>query len=183
LHNPTACGYGSRLGGRDDERVASLLLHQRFLRRGQRQKILRVAADVRMRLLGGALVGPVDFRPRQATAKRQSQHFAVALLRRQRFWRDPAPAESAVVKRLQYVTHGAEAAARFILGAAVGIFQRGVAQARQRLRGRLAQLRVGTAGGYLRRQPLGRAIVERSGRPKPLDAEFLFDQLPVHAQS
>ena len=45
-------------------RLASLLLHQRIARGGELLEFPGVAAAVGMRLLGGALVGLVNLRPR-----------------------------------------------------------------------------------------------------------------------
>src|SRR5260370_41817311 len=81
----------------------SPLLHQRILRRRQRQEFLRVAAAVRMGGLGGALVGAVDFRRREAAAERQCQQLAMALLRRKRVRRDVAESETSGIERARYV--------------------------------------------------------------------------------
>jgi hypothetical protein len=64
-------------------RNPSPLLHQRIARRGELQKFPRAAAAVRVRALGDALVGPVDFDTGQPAAERQSQQLPVTLLRAQ----------------------------------------------------------------------------------------------------
>ncbi len=72
---------------RDDDNLlltsASPLLHQRIARGGELQKFPRAAAAVRMRALGDALVGPVDFDTGQTAAERQSQQLPITFLRAQ----------------------------------------------------------------------------------------------------
>ncbi len=98
----------------------SPLPDQRIPRRGDFLKFARAAAGVRVRALGDMLVGPVDFRPGQTAAERQSKHPPVALLRRQRLRADIALAELRSGERVQGLAKDAEPAPRGVLDGLVG---------------------------------------------------------------
>src|SRR6266478_2418163 len=133
----------------------SSLLHQRIARGGELLKFLRVAAGVRMRALGSALVGLVDFRPGQAAAERQAEHLPVTLRGRERLRIGLALAELLGAKRVQDVSDNAEAAPRGISGDRVGAVGRGGTQDRQRLGGRLPQNRLPAGSSNIGREARG----------------------------
>src|SRR5258708_21413137 len=109
----------------------SPLLHQRIARGGELLKFLRVAAGVRMRALGSALVGLVDFRPGQAAAERQAEHLPVTLRGRERLRIGLSLAELPGAKRVQDIADNAESPPRGISRDRLGAFGQGAAQDKQ----------------------------------------------------
>jgi hypothetical protein len=82
---------------------------------------------------------------------------------------------------VQDVADNAEAAPRGVSCDRVRAAGRGGAQDRQRLGGRLPQDRLLAGSGNIGRKARGLAIVGRGHRPDPLNAEFPFRELSVHA--
>ena len=147
---------------------------QGLARRRQRLEGLRAAAGVGMRGFGGALPGAVDFRRGQAAVERQAQQLPMLLFRRQRLQRDIAPAEFWRGERMQDRANDAEAASRGLGDDGVGRCRRGVAQDRQRLRGRLPQQHLGGGPRHHVGETRGFAPVRRGRLPDPLDFELPF---------
>src|SRR5580692_4708981 len=83
--NREAAAYGSQLGGRDDDNdILSPFPYQRVARGGEFVELLRVAAGVGMRGLGGAFVGLLDFGAEQAAAERQAEQLPMTFFGRKR---------------------------------------------------------------------------------------------------
>src|SRR5437764_14438806 len=72
----------------------SVQLHQRIARCGKLQKCARAAAAVRVRGLGRALEGAMDFGCRQIAAERQAEQLAIAFVGREQFRLAAALAEA-----------------------------------------------------------------------------------------
>src|ERR1700732_4774386 len=144
----------------------SPLLHQRIARCGEFVEILRVAAAIRVHRFGGASVGLVDFRRGKTAAEGQSEHLPITFFRRERLI--PALAEARHVKRMQGVANEAQATARDLFRASIRFPERGVAQARQRLRGRVTEHRLLALSRDLGRKLRGFAIIGRGSRPNLL---------------
>src|SRR5450432_4500575 len=104
----------------------------------------------------------------------------MTLLRCRRLHSAIALAEFWGGERMQDFANDAEAAARGVLGAAVGVLGRGAAQDRQRLCGRLPQYRVLAGPGNLGREARGFAIVGRCRRPDQLNTVFPFREVSIH---
>jgi hypothetical protein len=133
-----------------------------------------------MRGLGFMLVGLLNFPAGQMTAERQSEHLPVTFLRRGRSLTLLPLAEARGGEEDQGVANEAEAPPRGVLDFSVRIFERRLAQARQRLHGRLPQDRLLAVSRYVGRKARGFAIVGRGRQPNPLNTEFPFRKLSIH---
>src|SRR5436190_20696198 len=86
----------------------SVKFHQRIPRGGELQKCARAAAAVRVRGLGGALEGAVDFGSRQVAAEGQAKQLAVAVVGREQFRLAAALAEARRGQVVEDIQHDGE---------------------------------------------------------------------------
>ncbi|GCC48657.1 hypothetical protein chiPu_0032958, partial [Chiloscyllium punctatum] len=115
------------------------MLDQSVARGGKLEERGAIATAVGMHRLGGALERLLDFGHREMAAERQAEQLPVALLLRQRLRRQAAPAEPRRRQHVQRIADDAETAQRHRPRAAIGRFQRRLAQDRQHLCGRMPQ--------------------------------------------